>query len=158
MINIIFIGDTFVGKTSLIQFMFHQKTFGTSYLSTLGVQRNEITIDDKTLSLYDCGGNERFANICEPYYKYAHFAVIVFDASTPYPDHWVAKWKTYDKPYVVVANSMNNQPSPNIDNTIYTNCATGDGIQELMEQILDVEGEETVKISDWTSLLGSCWG
>lgn len=82
MCKMIVIGDTGVGKTSLIR-SFCQNRFDTSYIPTVGVdfavQRFDILNTSYTLQMWDTAGQERFQSIATTYYRGADVIAIIFD-------------------------------------------------------------------------------
>eukprot|EP00820_Chromera_velia_P030344 Cvel_13068.t1-p1 / transcript=Cvel_13068.t1 / gene=Cvel_13068 / organism=Chromera_velia_CCMP2878 / gene_product=Ras-related protein RABH1e, putative / transcript_product=Ras-related protein RABH1e, putative / location=Cvel_scaffold879:61986-62787(+) / protein_length=128 / sequence_SO=supercontig / SO=protein_coding / is_pseudo=false len=78
----IFLGDEFVGKTSIIQ-RFASNSFEEAYVNTIGMDLipKKITVDDKPvrLQLWDTAGQERFRALIPGYFRDADVAVIVYD-------------------------------------------------------------------------------
>ena len=71
-IKVVFVGDSGVGKTSLIN-REHDDTFVKEHLATIGVDFRIKTYDLGLLrvkaQLWDTAGQERFRSIQKPYYK-----------------------------------------------------------------------------------------
>lgn len=80
--KIILIGDSGVGKTSLMA-RFTDNTYDSSSLTTIGVDFKIKTMDlDGTrvkLQIWDTAGQERFRAMVSNYYRGAHGIFIVFD-------------------------------------------------------------------------------
>ena len=80
--RICLIGDSFVGKTSLLR-RYYDRRFSEDYISTIGCDFKVITleIDNKIikLQLWDTAGQERFKAISVNYYRSAHAFMFVFD-------------------------------------------------------------------------------
>ena len=79
--KILFLGDSTVGKTSLL-IRYLEKKFDNS-MPTLGVdvRYKYIKYENKNikLDLWDTAGQERFKSIISTYYKGAHGAIFMFD-------------------------------------------------------------------------------
>ena len=83
--KIIFVGDTCVGKTALVE-RITTNEFRERYNSTIGVDFSTVTLDicDHTIKthIWDTAGQECFASIISTYYRGIAGAVIVFDVSS----------------------------------------------------------------------------
>ncbi|XP_071912635.1 ras-related protein Rab7-like isoform X1 [Coffea arabica] len=84
LLKIIVIGDSGVGKTSLMNQYVHKK-FTHQYKATIGADfsTKEIQIDDKlvTLQIWDTAGQERFHSLGAAFYRGADCCVLVFDVN-----------------------------------------------------------------------------
>ncbi len=82
--NVIIVGDSTVGKTSLIKLYFEGLTVG-NYLATTGVEQytKNIEIGNKLvrLRIWDTAGQERFQSLTRNYYKNAQGILLLFDVS-----------------------------------------------------------------------------
>jgi small GTP-binding protein len=80
----VIIGDSSVGKTSIIKRYTHN-TFEENHRSTIGIDFiiKNIDIDNKRIKLqiWDTAGQERFKHITTMYYKSAHAFIIVYDVT-----------------------------------------------------------------------------
>jgi Ras-related protein Rab-1A len=115
------IGDSGVGKSSLLRRFTHDDYFG-SYISTIGVdfEVKSLTVDDHKLKiqLWDTAGQERFRTITTSYYRGSHAIMIVFDVtnrdsfrSVP---NWLAELRSYTSDNVqvmIVANKTDMDSS-----------------------------------------------
>ena len=83
-IKLMVIGETRVGKTSLIK-KYTKDTFGGTYLTTVGIDFQEkiINIEDKSvkLQIWDTAGQERFRNIAKSYFHTSDGFLLVYDIS-----------------------------------------------------------------------------
>ena len=104
-IKLIIIGDTSVGKTSLLLW-FAENTFSPQHIATIGKYTNfacswiwpncmfiftvgidfkvkHMQIDGKNvkLQIWDTAGQERFRTITQSYYKGAHGILLAFDTT-----------------------------------------------------------------------------
>ena len=81
-VKVVAIGDSGVGKTSLIQ-MFEHTRFTENFKPTIGADfsNKEITIDGKIvmLQIWDTAGQERYNSLTKLYFKGANAAIIVYD-------------------------------------------------------------------------------
>ena len=83
-LKILLIGDSFVGKTSLL-LRFTEGNFPDSHMATIGVDFKEkiIKMEDKEvkLQIWDTSGQERFRSITKNFYKNADGIIFVFDVT-----------------------------------------------------------------------------
>lgn len=83
--KIILLGDSGVGKTSII-LRFSDNSFNPDFHSTIGVdfRVSQQNINNKSvkLQLWDTAGQERFRNIVSSYYRVAHAALFIFDITS----------------------------------------------------------------------------
>ena len=81
--KILIIGDSDVGKTSLLSKYLKNEKVISENLPTIGVecQSKEITIDNKTyiIQFWDTAGQERFKSIVKSFYRGAHGIIYVCD-------------------------------------------------------------------------------
>ena len=85
LVKVILLGDTQVGKTSLMQ-RWAGKPLNPAYVSTIGVDFEKKQINNDTnssiqLQIWDTAGQDRFQSIAASYYRQAHIAVMVFDVT-----------------------------------------------------------------------------
>mmetsp|Transcript_60760 Transcript_60760/g.149433 ORF Transcript_60760/g.149433 Transcript_60760/m.149433 type:complete len:537 (+) Transcript_60760:169-1779(+) len=82
--KIVLIGDSNVGKTSLLT-RFSDNTFTDSFIATIGVdfRVRTIQLNGKTtkLQIWDTAGQERFRTITSAYYRGADGIIIVYDVT-----------------------------------------------------------------------------
>jgi Ras-related protein Rab-1A len=84
-IKIITLGDSHVGKSSLIVKYIDNK-FSNVYMSTIGfdLKHKQITLNDGTdakIMIYDTAGQERFKSLAANYIKKANGILLVYDIS-----------------------------------------------------------------------------
>lgn len=94
-IKILLLGDSGVGKTSLLE-RYANNQFKTNLMTTAGVdykvQHLEIDGQHVKCSIWDTAGQERFHVITRAYYKGAHGIVLVYDVSDPKTFENVSYW------------------------------------------------------------------
>ncbi|KAJ0971313.1 hypothetical protein J5N97_019272 [Dioscorea zingiberensis] len=82
LLKVIVLGDSGVGKTSLMNQYVHKK-FSQQYKATIGADfvTKELQIDDKlvTLQIWDTAGQERFQSLGVAFYRGADCCVLVYD-------------------------------------------------------------------------------
>jgi len=82
LLKVIILGDSGVGKTSLMNQYVHRK-FSNQYKATIGADflTKEVMIDDKlvTLQIWDTAGQERFQSLGVAFYRGADSCVLVYD-------------------------------------------------------------------------------
>lgn len=80
--NILFLGDSFVGKTSIIN-TFVSNIFDKYPEITIGVSLYTKNIENNKqkykIRIWDTNGNKNYKNLFIPYYKIAEAVVIVYD-------------------------------------------------------------------------------
>ncbi|XP_073284747.1 ras-related protein Rab7-like isoform X3 [Primulina huaijiensis] len=84
LLKIIVLGDSGVGKTSLMNQYVHKK-FSQQYKATIGADfvTKELQIDDRpvTLQIWDTAGQERFQSLGVAFYRGADCCVLVYDVN-----------------------------------------------------------------------------
>ena len=93
--KILLIGDSGVGKTSVI-LRFTKGIFKDDYLNSIGVdfRSKDINYDGKIIKLqiWDTAGQERYRTITSSYYRGAHAIAIVFDLTKLETFEHVKRW------------------------------------------------------------------
>ncbi|GKV32472.1 hypothetical protein SLEP1_g41076 [Rubroshorea leprosula] len=84
LLKVIVLGDSGVGKTSLMNQYVHKK-FSQQYKATIGADfvTKELQIDDRlvTLQVWDTAGQERFQSLGVSFYRGADCCVLVYDVN-----------------------------------------------------------------------------
>lgn len=120
LIKIIMIGDSGVGKSSILQvYVEPDKPLNHRYIATIGidfrVKRININNNLVKLQIWDTAGQERFKTITQSYYRGAQAVMIVFDHTSldsfKRIDSWIESYKKYaddDKniPIVLLGNKI----------------------------------------------------
>ena len=105
--KIVFIGNSGVGKTSIIKYYerfnkthdknisinFYNSTIGVDYISiTNELELNDGKIVNVRFVIWDTGGQEQFNSICKVYYRDVSTVVIVYDATDYTSMISIEKW------------------------------------------------------------------
>jgi Ras-related protein Rab-7A len=116
--KIIIIGDSCVGKTSLLR-RYVNDTFLESYKATIGVDflTKSLKINKKivSLQLWDTAGNERFHTLSNAFYRGADACIIVFDLTNIISfnnlERWMDEFLIYSNtsdptnyPFIIIGN------------------------------------------------------
>jgi len=123
LLKVIILGDSGVGKTSLMNQYVNQK-FSKQYKATIGADflTKEITIEDKavTLQIWDTAGQERFQSLGTAFYRGADCCVLVYDITDTKTFDSLSGWSEEflgqaapqnpaDFPFVVIGNKLDLQ-------------------------------------------------
>ena len=94
-IKVMLIGDTNVGKTSIIK-RYCKNKFYTTYITSVGLdfETKYIKIDGKivNLQIWDTAGQERYKVLAKNYYKNSDGFLIVYDITNKKTFNDVANW------------------------------------------------------------------
>ncbi|KAJ6229244.1 ras and ef-hand domain-containing protein [Anaeramoeba flamelloides] len=94
-VKIVFLGQSGVGKTSII-YQFLEQEFNETMSSTVGASFviHKHSVDDKSISfrIWDTSGQERFRSLCPLYYRNSHACVLVFDVTDKYSLQEIHYW------------------------------------------------------------------
>lgn len=95
-VKVVVIGDSFVGKTSLIQ-MFEHSRFTEHFKPTIGADfsNKEISLEDGVviLQIWDTAGQERFQSLSSAFYRGADCCCLVYDVTNPASFEHLLDWK-----------------------------------------------------------------
>merc|ERR1712070_962765 len=84
LLKVIILGDSGVGKTSLMN-QYVNKKLSTQYKATIGADflTKEVMVDDRlvTMQIWDTAGQERFQSLGVAFYRGADSCVLVFDVN-----------------------------------------------------------------------------
>ncbi|EAX91203.1 small GTP-binding protein, putative [Trichomonas vaginalis G3] len=155
--RIIFIGDSGVGKTSIIHYA-KNGFFESRTMTTIGagITQMETKVGNETVKyqLWDTAGQEMYRNIVPIYFKGATAAIIVFsvtDAETfRHLDGWIKQLQDHasEKVGIVLVGNKIDSPDHKVEieegnaygktygyPVIYTSAVTGENIDVLIDHI-----------------------
>ncbi|XP_054813442.1 ras-related protein Rab7-like isoform X1 [Prosopis cineraria] len=112
LLKVIVLGDSGVGKTSLMTQYIHKK-FNQQYKATIGADfvTKELQIDDRlvTLQIWDTAGQERFQSLGVSFYRGADCCVLVYDVNVLRSFDTLDTWH---EEFLKQANSPNPRKFP----------------------------------------------
>ena len=166
--RVVLIGETQVGKTSLIQ-RFLRGQCGTEQKSTIGAvfHTHEMELDGHrvTMQLWDTAGQERYRALGPIYYRKSNAAIAVFDLTRRDTlqalDEWIRSFReNADDMFVVIAGNkcdLDAKVEFTVEETtewadkvgaecIWTSAQTGIGVEDLFNAVFKhlVESNTTV--------------
>lgn len=121
----IILGDSGVGKTSLMQ-QYVNKKFSTQYKATIGADflTKELTLDERkvVMQIWDTAGQERFQSLGVAFYRGADCCVLMFDVTNQksfdaletWHDEFLLQANPVDPdnfPFMVIANKIDMDES-----------------------------------------------
>jgi len=158
----IVVGDTAVGKTSII-LRFHHNVFLADHQATVGgsfiTKRVETPSGPANLNLWDTAGQERYRSLVPIYCRGASVALIVFDLSDAHSFDELTGWlnrvketAAEDCVILVVGNKLDLQaaiPEEKIAEwtrkqrvkCFFVSALSGTGIQELFTEVCSSLGK-----------------
>ena len=169
--KIIFLGDQYVGKSSILN-RFYQDKFEPDYQATIGLDfhSKNVSINGTSvrLLLYDTAGQEKFKSLIPMYIRDANIIIVVYDITSKdsflHTDHWVNETKDLkreDAIFVLVGNKIDLEDKRVLETKEAENFAnekgflfyevsakSGQGIQELFENQIFPEMARKFKIGD----------
>ena len=160
--QILIIGDSSVGKTSIIT-RYTNGTFKEEYLGTVGLDyyTKEEIIDNKTIrvKLWDTAGQERFRSLTQNYFRNAEGVLLTFDLTSNESFDNLKEWINSIKknmesqniyiPLVIIGNKLDMEELREIkkedaekfaneNNYKYfeTSAKTGEGIDNSIRELI----------------------
>lgn len=116
LLKIIILGDSYVGKTSLLE-RYTKNKFNTHYKATIGTDflSKEIFIDNQliTLQIWDTAGQERFFSLGNSFYRGADGVILTYDLTKRasfdnlqvwYDEFLVTSGNKKSFPFIIVGN------------------------------------------------------
>lgn len=95
LIKMLVIGDSGVGKTSLLV-RFDEDKFSPNFITTIGIDYRTRMVDMENkkvkLQIWDTGGQERFKTITMTYFRGAHGIILVYDVTDPISFENIRNW------------------------------------------------------------------
>jgi len=96
LLKVIILGDSGVGKTSLMN-QYVNKKFSNQYKATIGADflTKEVMVDDRlvTMQIWDTAGQERFQSLGVAFYRGADCCVLVYDTTSPSTFKSLDSWR-----------------------------------------------------------------
>jgi Ras-related protein Rab-7A len=96
LLKIIILGDSGVGKTSLMN-QYVNKKFSNQYKATIGADflTKEVMIEEKlvTMQIWDTAGQERFQSLGVAFYRGADACVLVYDVTSKKSFKQLLSWQ-----------------------------------------------------------------
>lgn len=96
LLKVIVLGDSSVGKTSLMN-QYVNKRFSNQYKATIGADflTKEVVIDERvvTMQIWDTAGQERFQSLGVAFYRGADCCVLVYDTTAPNTFKNLESWR-----------------------------------------------------------------
>uniref|UniRef100_A0A8C5JN54 RAB44 protein n=1 Tax=Junco hyemalis TaxID=40217 RepID=A0A8C5JN54_JUNHY len=93
--NVLFVGDSHVGKTSFL-YRLHADTFNPHLTATVGLdyQIKNLIVDNKrfALRLWDSAGQERYRSMTKQFFRKADGVVLMYDITSEYSFSDVRYW------------------------------------------------------------------
>jgi small GTP-binding protein len=152
--RVVFIGETRVGKSSLIQryvqgqFSSQSQTVGATFHTTPTKYRGT----DVTLQIWDTAGQERYRSVGPIYYRKSSAAVAVFDLNQPATmtalTDWIQTFREHadDNFVVIVGNKSDLETTLTIDETdafaerfgaqcIWASASSGEHVQDIFDAV-----------------------
>ena len=160
--NIVMLGETGVGKTSIVQRFVAEKyndnnnpTIGASFISKSYIIPN--TNLSMKFQIWDTAGQEKYKSLASMYYRDAHAAIIVYDitnkSSYDAIKNWVSELKSSSNKdifIVIVGNKADLVHKEEID--VVTSKEYSDSISALFKQ---TSAKENMGIEDLFIFLGT---
>jgi small GTP-binding protein len=161
--KVVFVGDTTVGKTSIIA-KFRNQAFPSQ--GTVGADSIPATVDylgsPVSLAIFDTAGGENYRCLIPLYARFAHVGVIVYDKTSQATFDSVGDWVDYlknnsDVPHLVVVGNKADLPpivqladeehaSRLHDCPLFsTSAVTGEGIDPLFRRVAAFVAEDDLK-------------
>ncbi|BCR98035.1 hypothetical protein AnigIFM60653_005549 [Aspergillus niger] len=125
LLKVIILGDSGVGKTSLMN-QYVNKKFSASYKATIGADflTKEVLVDDRlvTMQIWDTAGQERFQSLGVAFYRGADCCVLVYDVNNSKSFEALDSWRDEfliqasprdpeSFPFVVIGNKIDVEES-----------------------------------------------
>ncbi len=163
-VKIVAIGDSGVGKTSLIQ-MFEHTRFTENFKPTIGADfsNKEITIDGKvvTLQIWDTAGQERYQSLGTAFYRGADCAFLVYDITNSWSFDNIPNWKNSflqksmvsmpeSFPFMVIGNKIDNEEDRNVEKEQAQEYAKREGME-----FLETSARENVNVEEAFKVLAT---
>lgn len=151
-IGVIFLGDTAVGKTTILHKLCNEDI---DPVPTISPGTFSLNADGVNLLLYDTAGQERFRSTATFFYNKASIALVVFDISNHQTfqnlDYWISSLHDYmdQLKLILIGNKIDlvqdfdpekiKKLADDLDCTyVLTSATTGTGINDLFNLVADL--------------------
>ena len=158
--KLLFLGDTSVGKTSLL-IRYIDKKYDEDSLPTLGVdlRYKYVTLENKKIrvDIWDTAGQERYKNITKNYFRGAHGIILVFDITNKVTFDVLKTWFITaqnivppETEMIVVGNKIDLEDKREINfeslkefglkhkiDVFETSAKTGEGVEEIFTYLIN---------------------
>ena len=161
--HIVTLGDTKVGKTSLI-LRYIDNFFNVNYLSTIGIDSKlkKMTLqngEEIKVKISDTAGQERFKSIASNYMKKANGILLVYDITDKNTFQNINKWATEinkeaenNKPILLIGNKSDKEEERDVTKEegsklaesccggmkfYETSCKTGENVEEAINDLVN---------------------
>ena len=162
-VHLITLGDSAVGKTSLIG-RYIDNYFSNNYIGTFGLdsqfKKKKINDEEINVKITDTAGQERYQSIAANYIKKANGILLVYDITSKDSFENVNKWageikeKSEDsKPIILIGNKLDLEDKRVITkeqgqefakkycdggiNFYETSCKTGENVNEAIDDLVN---------------------
>lgn len=172
--KVVVLGNTGVGKTSMVN-RYIRGHFTGNTTATIGAAftKKDLRVNgwNVVLQIWDTAGQERFRSMAPMYYRGAHAAILVFDATNPETletvDGWVEELENHANAGLVMVIASNKSDMRDIDPTgcvpvseaqafskeigatlFQTSAKTGDGLEDMFMHVATTllkKEEEAIK-------------
>jgi len=160
MTNVLLIGDSLVGKTTIFRILSGLQ-YTESYISTIGKDMNVVEFGSRKFIIHDTAGQDRFSGPVQLYYKFAHYVIFVYDVNTASTlqnlyDKWIPiiQKENPDVSYIIVGNKLEGRREEMDEDHVCISCKTGYNIDLLKSYILQESPEPEEEHGFTTSILG----
>ena len=148
LVKILLVGDSGVGKSSLVQRFVHDTFEEVSPTVGVDFKLKYVDIDGKRLKLtvWDTAGQERFRTLTSSYYRGAHGVVFAYDITSEESFRNLRDvWQKEVDMYGTIANSVKIVIGNKIDREGERAIAREDGVAKAILEtsglLMDVEGD-----------------
>lgn len=159
-VRVVFIGDSQVGKTSIIN-MFVRSSFEKQQKSTIGAvfhtYEQKVNGQPVVMQIWDTAGQEKYRSLGPIYYRNSAAGVCVFDMTSketlPSLDKWISEFRKHaeDALIFVVGNKIDlPEESQQVTRAeveefaaahdavcFFTSAKTGENVKELFQNVFD---------------------
>ena len=155
-IKILIIGDSRVGKTSLL-LKYVDKSFPEEHISTIGVEYKE-KVESRDgfnirLQIWDTAGEERFRSITKSIYKNTHGVLFVYDITQKETfanvKHWIKDTENIDKEIkgIIVGNKID------LPDKVITKTDLDEIGEKYKMPVIEVSAKEGTNVNECFDLL-----